>query len=101
MVNNQQIPVITREKDNEVRHLSALEVWTGDASQTLSPGEINTGFITDHFKVMEYIRQYYDEFGAIPPVRLIVRRTGLSLRCLHRLFPDGYSRGVYWDMNNT
>jgi len=51
MDNKQQIPVITRGKDNRLQHLPVLEVWAGDASQTLSPGEINTAFVADHFKV--------------------------------------------------
>jgi sulfur relay (sulfurtransferase) DsrC/TusE family protein len=101
MAKKQKLPVVITGKDNEVQNLSALEVWAEEVSQTPSPGNTHKGFIADHFKVMDCVRQYYDEFGAIPPVRLIVRRTGLSLRCLHELFPDGYSRSMYWKIHNT
>jgi len=94
MTKQQQIPVVTQRKDNEARDLLPLEIWVRDVSETLSPGGIYRGRIADHSKVIDCVRQYYEEFGAIPPVRLVVRRTGLSLRRLHELFPDGYSRGV-------
>lgn len=49
----------------------------------------------DHLKVISYVRKYCFEFGSLPPIRLVVRRTGISLRCLRELFPQGYTKDVY------
>ena len=94
MATQPKIPVVTQGMDREMKGPLPLEAWAQDVSQTPGPGEIPGALTADHQKVIDCVRQYYQEFGTAPPVRLVVRRTGFSLRCLHRLFPDGYATGV-------
>jgi len=70
------------------------ETWNKKVAQTLAHGEVPDNLTPDHWKVIDCVREYYLESGTIPPVRLVVRRTGFSLSCIHELFPHGYARGV-------
>ena len=48
----------------------------------------------DHWKVANYIRQYWLEFNLAPPFKMICKRTGLGERDIWRLFPGGPARGA-------
>lgn len=43
----------------------------------------------DHWKVINFLRDYYLKFGSVPMVRAISKATGFSARELYRLFPSG------------
>jgi len=70
------------------------ETWTKDLARELAGKDVPGGLTVDHWKVIDCVRQYYLEFGTIPPVRLVVRSAGFSLRRIHELFPQGYAKGV-------
>jgi TusE/DsrC/DsvC family sulfur relay protein len=48
----------------------------------------------DHWKVVRYIREYYEENGLAPMVRKICQNTGLRLRQIYELFPLGPAKGA-------
>ena len=81
-------PVVLPEIDDD-GFLKKENTWTQDIAQLLAlnivPGELTE----DHWKVINYLRHYYSEFRAVPPVRKLARDTGISLRELKELFPDG------------
>jgi len=83
----------TQEMDEE-GFLLQPETWTKKVARTLARGEVYEGLTQDHWKIIDCVRQYYLEFETIPPIRLVVRRTGFSLVCIHELFPNGYAKGV-------
>jgi len=56
--------------------------------------EVPEGLTEDHWSVINFMRQYYLEMGTPPPVRMIARRTGCSLRQMQRLFPSGLTHGA-------
>ena len=70
------------------------ETWTKGIARELAGGDMPGGLSRDHWKVIDCVRQYYLEFGTIPPVRLVVHSTAFSLRRIHELFPQGYAKGV-------
>ncbi|HEX9074201.1 MAG TPA: TusE/DsrC/DsvC family sulfur relay protein, partial [Anaerolineae bacterium] len=41
-----------------------------------------------------FLREYYRENELAPPIRLLCRETGLSLKVIYRLFPAGPARGA-------
>jgi len=49
----------------------------------------------DRRRVIEKVRQYYLEFRAIPPVRILARHAGISLRRFQEIFPNGFNNGFY------
>ena len=48
----------------------------------------------DHWKIISYIRTYYEENDLAPMVRKICQHTGLRLRQIYELFPLGPAKGA-------
>lgn len=68
--------------------------WTKEIAEILAKSDIPQGLSEDHWKVIDFLRQYFLEWECAPPVRMLTRQTGLSLRDLKRLFPDGLRKGA-------
>ena len=49
---------------------------------------------SEHWKVINCLRGFYQKFGAPPPVKKLCRETGLNLKQIYDLFPAGLSRGA-------
>ena len=79
---------------DEEGFLVRAETWTKDKANLLAKNELPEGLTEDHWKVIEVMRNYYLEMGTVPPVRMLARRTGLSLRQMQKLFPGGLSKGA-------
>ncbi len=75
--------------------LNRPETWTREVAIHLA--EINQiGPLTDdHFRILEFVRQYYLEHGDGPPVVRISKATGFSSKKICSLFPCGIVRGAY------
>lgn len=51
--------------------------------------------LTDkHWEVINYLRQYYADFGTAPMVRKMLKDTGLSNAEIYELFPSGPGKGA-------
>ena len=48
----------------------------------------------DHWKVINYIRDYYQQFGIAPMVRKVCKETGFKLNQIYELFPSGPAKGA-------
>lgn len=68
--------------------------WTREVAEILAKSDMSQGMSEDHWKVIDFLRQYFLEMECAPPVRMIARQTGLSLRDLNRLFPDGLRKSA-------
>jgi TusE/DsrC/DsvC family sulfur relay protein len=66
--------------------------WTKEVAEILAGSEMPQGLTEDHWRVIDYLRKYYLDNESAPPVRMLARETGLSLRDLKYLFPDGLAR---------
>jgi tRNA 2-thiouridine synthesizing protein E len=79
---------------DEEGFLTKGDVWSEEVAELLAkilmPGDLTE----DHWTVINYMRQYYLEFKSVPPVRKLSRDTGISLRQLKVLFPEGLTRGA-------
>jgi tRNA 2-thiouridine synthesizing protein E len=55
----------------------------------------NMGQLTlNHRKVLHFLREYYRENELAPPIRVLCRETGLTLKIIYQLFPAGPARGA-------
>jgi len=80
---------------DEVGFLRTLAGWKPSLVETMAE-EIGISPLTEsHWKVIEYVRGYYETKGVGPPVVRIAKATGLSSGEICRLFPCGVVRGVY------
>lgn len=70
-------------------YLVDTQKWTKEVAEILAATDMPQGLTEDHWKVIDYLRQYFLEWKCAPPVRMLVRQTGLSLRELKSLFPYG------------
>jgi len=48
----------------------------------------------DHWKVVNYLRDYYVQFGVAPMIRKLCKQTGFQLKEIYELFPSGPAKGA-------
>jgi len=48
----------------------------------------------EHWRVVNYIRDYYEEFQMAPMVRKLCKKTDFSLKEIMKLFPSGPAKGA-------
>ena len=70
------------------------EMWSRDFAQTFSTKEAAGGLTKDHWKVIDFLRDYYLVCGSVPPVPMLRKRTGVNLQAIYRLFPSGLTKGA-------
>jgi tRNA 2-thiouridine synthesizing protein E len=57
--------------------------------------EEGVGELTEsHWKVINYLRDYFKQFGVAPMVRKLCKDTGFSLKEIYELFPSGPAKGA-------
>jgi len=71
-----------------------LEDWNEDVALALAKTEQVEELTEDHWKVVNYLKDYYKEFGIAPMVRKVVKSTGFPLKEIYELFPTGPAKGA-------
>ncbi|MEW5946605.1 MAG: TusE/DsrC/DsvC family sulfur relay protein [bacterium] len=75
--------------------LSEISSWSRETAEELARrneiGPLHEG----HWRVIEFVREYYMRHGTGPPVYAIHRATGLSMKRICEYFPCGVVRGAY------
>jgi tRNA 2-thiouridine synthesizing protein E len=73
--------------------------WNKDVAEDLgkleaayAAGEDKMG--EDHWKIVDYLRNYFVEYQIAPPIRMVVKKTGIDLKKLYELFPKGPAVGA-------
>lgn len=75
--------------------LQVMSGWTRSMAEHLAK-ENDIGPLTDdHWKVIEFVQDYYKTHGSGPPVVKIHNATGLSTTNICDLFPCGVVKGAY------
>ena len=70
------------------------EKWTQEIAEILAREDVPAGLTDDHWAVVAFMREYYHLHDSVPPVRMVCRRTGLSMRRIKQLFPSGLTKGA-------
>ena len=86
-------PVPITELD-ERGYMTNPSTWTPDVAESLAHEQDMEELTDDQWKVLVYMRQYYLEFGIVPPVRKLSRETGFTLRQMKKMFPQGLAQGA-------
>lgn len=86
--------IVATARLDEKGYLMPLERWDRNVGRLLARDVVPEGLTEDHWKIVEYLRQYYLEFGIVPPIRKLCRDTGYSLTRIYELFPAGVARGA-------
>lgn len=70
------------------------DVWNEDIVHVFAKLEDVTELTEDHWKVINYLRDYYKQFGIAPMIRKLCKDTGFTLKQIYDLFPSGPAKGA-------
>ena len=71
------------------------ELWNQSVAQAFAKDEGIEGELTDdHWKVINYLREYYLKNKIAPMVRRLCKETGCNVKRIYELFPSGPAKGA-------
>ena len=70
------------------------EEWTQDVAKALASTEDVTDLTDEHWKVINYLRDYFKQYGIAPMIRKLCKETGYPLKKIYELFPSGPAKGA-------
>ena len=80
---------------DEEGYLVDLNDWTRDIAVELAKSE-NVEMTDDHWEIIDFLREYYDEYQIAPAVRVLTKAVGKQFgkefgnsKYLYELFPYG------------
>ena len=68
--------------------------WSEALAKAIAKTEDVPELTEDHWKVIIYLREYYQEFGIAPMIRKLCKETGFKLKYIYELFPSGPAKGA-------
>ena len=78
------------DKDGFMVHPTA---WNEQVAAAIA-GDEGVTLSEAHWKIVNFIRGYWKDHDLAPPVRLICKECGTSVREIYRLFTTGPARGA-------
>ena len=69
------------------------ELWNEDIAKALATTEAVEEMTEEHWKVVNYLHNYYVQFGVAPMIRKLCKETGFPLKKIYELFPSGPAKG--------
>jgi dissimilatory sulfite reductase related protein len=85
-------PDSTFDEDGFLRTLSN---WSRSMAESLAVKNDIGPLTEEHWRVIEFVKDYYEAHGTGPPVVKIGKKTGMNTDEICGLFPCGVVRGVY------
>ena len=70
------------------------ERWNQDVAIALAKTEGVEELTEEHWKLVNYLREYYLEYGIAPMIRKLCKATGFKLNKVYELFPSGPAKGA-------
>jgi dissimilatory sulfite reductase related protein len=70
------------------------ELWNEKLAAAIATTEDVEELTEDHWKVINYLREYYTQFGIAPMIRKLCKETGFQLKYIYELFPSGPAKGA-------
>lgn len=69
-------------------------IWNQEVAQDLATTEGISGLSQDQWTVVNYLRDYYLQFGMAPMIRKLCKETGFKLAQIYEMFPSGPAKGA-------
>lgn len=69
-------------------------IWNEQVAADLATTEEIESMTADQWKLVNYIRNYYLEFGIAPMIRKLCKENGFKLAYVYELFPSGPAKGA-------
>ncbi|MBD3258742.1 TusE/DsrC/DsvC family sulfur relay protein [candidate division GN15 bacterium] len=70
------------------------EQWSEAVAKALATTEGVDEMTEEHWKLVNYLREYYLKFGIAPMIRKLCKETGFPLKKVYELFPSGPAKGA-------
>ena len=70
------------------------ELWNEEVAKALATTEGVDDLTDEHWKLVNYLREYYLKFGIAPMIRKLCKETGFPLKKVYELFPSGPAKGA-------
>ncbi len=70
------------------------ELWNDEIAKALASTEGVDNMTEEHWKLVNYLREYYQKFGIAPMIRKLCKETGFPLKKVYELFPSGPAKGA-------
>ncbi|MFH2204968.1 MAG: TusE/DsrC/DsvC family sulfur relay protein [Elusimicrobiota bacterium] len=70
------------------------ETWNETVAKALAVTEGVNEMTEDHWKLVNYLRDYYQKFGIAPMIRKLCKQTGFPLKRIYELYPSGPAKGA-------
>jgi TusE/DsrC/DsvC family sulfur relay protein len=70
------------------------ELWNATVAADFATTECVNALGDDHWRVLNYIRDYYTQYSIAPTIRKLCATTSLRLRQIYELFPSGPAMGA-------
>ncbi len=68
--------------------------WSPAVAEALARADGLGELTADHWKLIDFLREYHAAHGAAPMIRVLCRETGLTLQRIYNLFPAGPAKGA-------
>jgi tRNA 2-thiouridine synthesizing protein E len=79
---------------DEDGYIQDPSIWTPEIAKAMAPMEQINELTDEHWKVINYLRDYYMKFGICPMIRKLCKDTGYTLKKIYELFPTGPAKGA-------
>ncbi len=70
------------------------DLWNEDVAKALATTEGVDEMGPDHWKLVNYLRDYYLKFGIAPMIRKLCKDNGFTLKYVYEMFPSGPAKGA-------
>ena len=70
------------------------EQWDEAVAAALAKTEGVDELGENHWKLVNYLRNYYLQFGMAPMIRKLCKETGFKLNEVYEMFPSGPAKGA-------
>jgi dissimilatory sulfite reductase related protein len=89
-----ETPFIQSDLDGD-GFLVEMSNWNRSVAEELAKRNDLAPLGDDHWKIIDYVREFYLENGFGPPIVKISKVTGMSSKEICALFPCGVGRGCF------
>jgi TusE/DsrC/DsvC family sulfur relay protein len=79
---------------NEDGFLAEPDDWCEEVAKAFASLEDIPELTSEHWKVIYYLREYYQRFRIAPMIRKLCKDTGLDMKRIEALFPAGPAKGA-------
>jgi TusE/DsrC/DsvC family sulfur relay protein len=69
-------------------------IWNEEVATDFATSEGVAELTEAHWTVINYLRNYYLQFGIAPMIRKLCKETGFKLNEIYQLFPSGPAKGA-------